>query len=139
VPLPLGLHALDMSGVRLSVMIGSEASAEESLLHLCCHNAGTLKVLNLACCDVKPRLLTRIRSLALSEQSLHEPSSLPDLRLEEVSLANNKNLSSDAIVALVRTFSSSLQLLDIARCDVDARRITDATRTGRPAPALVRT
>jgi hypothetical protein len=116
------LHALDMSGVHLFAL-QVEDNALGSLLELCFHNAATLKVLNLAHCDVKSFLLGRIRALT-------EP--LPDLQLEEVSLASNKNLTSEAVVEFVRTFSASLRLLDISRCDVHAAYISATAHSLQP-------
>lgn len=116
------LHALDMCGVNLFASQGS--NAPNSLLELCLHNATTLKVLNLAHCDVKPFLLGSVRAL-------------PDLRLEEVSLARNKNLSSEAIVEFVRAFSNSLRLLDISGCDVHTAHISAVAQSLQPTPNFI--
>jgi hypothetical protein len=119
------LHALDMCGVNLFSSQGS--NAPNSLLELCLHNAATLKVLNLAHCDVKPFLLERVQLRSL----------LPDLRLEEVSLARNKNLSSEAVVEFVRAFSASLRLLDISGCDVHTAHICAIAQSLQPSPDFI--
>lgn len=136
-PTAPSLQILDFSGVCLRLSNLNES--KKSFLDLCRQHAGTLNILNLASCDVTDSLLVLLRSL--SRESVPPPSlhrGLPSfsLELEEVSLAGNKNLSSDAIRDFVNDFSPSLRLLDISRCDLVPTHMRDAIHSIIPNECL---